>query len=88
MTGDHCTPTISNGEMVEREEDGDATDHGWSLRYIRMLFYGFIGIVVLVLLTVPMHQLCSWDLLRMFTAVDTMCFTHGASKCSMPSSNR
>ena len=88
MTGDHCTPTISNGEMVEREEDVDATDHGWSLRYIRMLFYGFIGIVVLVLLTVRMHQLCSWDLLRMFTAVDTMCFTHGASKCSIASSNR
>mmetsp|Transcript_72747 Transcript_72747/g.207203 ORF Transcript_72747/g.207203 Transcript_72747/m.207203 type:complete len:338 (-) Transcript_72747:76-1089(-) len=83
MTGDHCTPTISNGEMVEREEDGDATDHGWSLRYIRMLFYGFIGIVVLVLLTVPMHQLCSWDLLRMFTAVDTMCFTHEAKRLGM-----
>lgn len=68
--------------MDEQEEDGDVTEQGWSLRYIRMIFYGVIGFLVLVLLTVPMHQLCSWDLLRMFTTVDTMCFNHGAWKGS------
>lgn len=64
-------------QTVGGDDDETEDEKGWDLRDFRRLFYAVIFFFLLAIMTVPMQKLCGSDWLRVFSAMETMCFNHG-----------